>query len=124
MYNLLEDKDAITIAVEWPELRSDATSMAAASKGDLQFLALMVGTLVGSVQTRWLTSRKVNLYKPSEWKGQLSKETTTRRMARYFGDPIVAMETGSVISSHAADALGVAMHDLGLPMDHSIWRKR
>lgn len=124
-YKLLQKpNEKITrVVVEWPQLRSDAISQAAAVKGDLQMLTMMAGACIAylSLFVPYTFSR--NLITPSEWKGQLSKSTTRKRLERFFGSPL-STQHGDKIITHAIDAVGIGLHAMGFPMNCGLWKAR
>ena len=114
------------VVVEWPQLRSDAVSYAAAAKGDLQMLTMMAGACIAYLHEMLEINCRCNLLTPSEWKGQLSKANTQKRLERFFGSPLRCNRKygGSKVITHAVDAVGVGLHAMGFPMDCALWRRR
>ena len=86
--------------IEYQQLWSgSAVSMASASSGDLFKLTLLTGVLASAANK---AKAKVVLVTPGQWKGQLSKDTTRRRMVRAFGP-------SGVFQDHVEDAVGIGL---------------
>ena len=87
------------VVIEFPGLfGADATSYAAASKGDLFKLTYLVGNL-GVLVHR--IGSKVETLPPSKWKGQMPKDVVDRRIMRAIGKKY---------PNHIGDAVGMGLY--------------
>jgi hypothetical protein len=106
------------VAIEYAEFRSGSVvGHAAAARGNLTDLCMAAGYHLGAFGIQMVCC---DLIPVSEWKGQLKKEMTTDRIHRVLGK--VAAD-GTYIESHAADAVGIGLHALGVPMDSPLMAK-
>lgn len=90
--------------VEWPEFRAgDAVGHAAASSDSLGVLYYMCGQHARLAHT---CNCKMKYAPVSEWKGQLPKRVVAKRIARAIG---AEAEDGTIIETHAWDAVGIGL---------------
>lgn len=87
------------IVIERPEPWGSYKSLASAQSGSLQTLTLLTGALVGWALAKHSSGLLVKLIKVSQWKGQLPKEVTKKRMEKRYS---VKFKT-----SDEADATGL-----------------
>jgi len=73
-----------TVVIEKPQLWGAYKSVASMHSGDLLGLHLLVGALYWWAANRF-ESHRVYLIPVSEWKGQLPKEVTQKRMEKKYG---------------------------------------
>lgn len=98
------------LAIEVPEFfRDHAVGAAAAARGDIVKVALIVGMLLD----RFRAFRRVELYAPREWKGQLPKPLAIERLRKILGRDHVNRLALANAKDHAWDAIGVGYHALG-----------
>lgn len=98
------------LAIEVPEFfRDHAVGAAAAARGDVVKVALVVGMLLD----RFRAFKRTELVAPREWKGQLSKPVATRRLERRLGADQVRRLNLAEAKDHTWDAIGVGYHALG-----------
>lgn len=106
------------MATEWPEFRSgNAVGMAAAGGEVLTKLALCAGC---HMQQAWDREAEGMIVPVSTWKGMLKKDVTNKRIVRAIGKEA---KDGTLIDSHAWDAVGIGLHVLGFPMDHACFSR-
>jgi Holliday junction resolvasome RuvABC endonuclease subunit len=99
--NLFEIYDIKELWCEMPEFFDDAGGHMAAKKGDLVKLVFFVGAVAGICYTNGVHFRSI---KPSEWKGQTSKEMVIRKI-RYLLPEIHRINP----KSHSYDAIGIGL---------------
>jgi hypothetical protein len=93
--------------IEWPGIFSgDATSQAAAAKGDLFKLAALFGCL--SSRLDQLDCLAIPL-PVARWKGQMPKDAVRRRIARAYG-----LKRAERFPDHVEDAVGMGLAAQGL----------
>ena len=109
-----EEWRCAAVAVEYAEYRGSAVGHAAVVRGDVGDLCMAAGVHIASLRQmygiHWSYCRLVPV---SEWKGQLSKDVTTRRIHAVLGPRAI---NGAPIESHGADAVGIGCHVQGLAM--------
>lgn len=93
-----------TYVFECPALQIGGRGHAAAARGDLVKLAMLTGALVCMVHTC-----KVVLATPSEWKGDLPKEITKRRVRAKIGQAHIYRLGLTKLADHAWDAVGIGL---------------
>lgn len=108
-----EEWNPVRVAIEFAELRGSAVGHAAAVKGDMQMLCMAAGFHLCAFREAVL-SPDMLLITVNEWKGQLKKSMTDKRIKRLLGNEAA---NGAPIESHASDAVGIGLHALGIPMD-------
>ena len=81
-----------SVVVELPEFHAGARGMNASRQGDTLMLAVLCGALMTG-STYFVT--------PSQWKGQLSKQMTAKRMLKYWPELRIVQE----IDYNWADAI-------------------
>lgn len=93
----------VRIVCELMEMHQSARAQMMWKTGDLQRTLVLIGMIAR-------TDRSVELVKPSEWKGQLSKAIVERRLREKIGNK-ACDRLG--IESHAWDAVGIGLWALG-----------
>lgn len=89
-------KSSDKVLLEIPEHWSNSVGLAARESGSLFKLTFVCGIIYGKLQN-------VELFSPTKWKGQLSKEIVTKRLIEKFGRRIQHAEDHNVF-----DAIGIA----------------
>ncbi len=99
-------------ALEWPEFRASAVGIAAAATSSLGQLAAACGWHSCAAVERYAEPVLVPV---SKWKGSLPKKVVTARITGAIG---LTDQDGTIIQSHAIDAVGVGLFAKGYPMSH------
>ena len=102
------------IVCELPENFGSAVGMAAAARGDVVWLSFCVGVLAGRSGD---TGQEFDVYPVREWKGNMSKAMTAKRIEKRLKE--TGVEWRLLLSrdrSHDWDACGVGLHSLGLEL--------
>lgn len=92
------------VVIERPESWGAYKSMASSRSGSLQMLTLLVGALTQWALTQAI-AENVKLIKVSQWKGQLPKHITKKRMEQKYSKKFK--------TDHEADAVGIGDYYLG-----------
>lgn len=103
------------VFVEWPQVRGGAVGHAAAVRGDVSALAYCCGAVCQMAHDfEQFSTAVVELLPVSEWKGQLPKAATNKRIARAIG---TVDKQGNPFDSHSWDAVGVGLVGKGYKLD-------
>lgn len=89
------------LILEYPEYWAGSCGFAARESGSL----LKLSFLCGCIYAYFNTVFPVNIYlvTPSQWKGQLSKEVTNRRLSKIYPNDV-----NSSLDHNTVDAIGIA----------------
>lgn len=100
------------IIIEDVELWSEAlVSLTAAERGDLFMLAKLVGGYCAIAADEDMS---FELVMAKEWKGQLTKEATAKRIHRIWDSLDIDLNDCPNFSQHAYDAIGVGLWKAGV----------
>lgn len=100
----VEPFKAHTIVLEKPAFMAGAGGTMVARSGDLVKLCLLTGMLVQAARQK---ETEIRLVLPTQWKGQLPKDVTKRRVIEALGYENQTMSAKH--SDHAFDAVGIGL---------------
>lgn len=102
--NVMNEGKPDEVVVERPKMWGGKVSEGANNSESLLILSTMVGALVGMFYEA-SPDLPVRLPTPSNWKGDLPKHITQRKVKEHYGY--------EAKSDHEADAIGIALWQLG-----------
>lgn len=108
MFHLIKPS---TIACEIPQQFNSAKSLSAG--GDVINIAIFVGMVLGLTRTFKACFKPIRVV---DWKGNMSKELTKERIIKQLNKNHVANREAMSLKGHDWDALGIALHTMGMEL--------